>query len=340
MKTYYTLTIALLATAISQGHAGETDDMKMLKKLDSPILLRGSDTTAYRDPAVLYHDKTFYLFSTIVKTEPGGRIYLYTGVSTSRDLKSWSKPKIITPKGQHLNYASPGNVVRFGDEWVLCLQTYPKPNYRRGDGVSWGNQDARLWIMRSKDLRHWGKPELLRVKGPNVPREKMGRMIDPYLIRDKDEPRKWWCFYKQNGVSFSSSYDLKNWTYGGRTDCGENVCVLPDRGEYLLFHSPHNGIGMKRSSDLKRWRDVGKLIVLGQKDWPWAETRLTAGCVLDLRNEPTIGKYLMFFHGSGPGKKKTQDNVYANCAIGIAWSDDLAIWHWPGKPDAQKKDSF
>ncbi|MBC8373108.1 MAG: hypothetical protein H8E53_05905, partial [Planctomycetes bacterium] len=90
----------------------------------------------------------------------------------------------------------------------------------------------------------------------------------------------------------------------------------------------------------KRWRDVGKLIVLGQKDWPWAETRLTAGCVLDLRNEPTIGKYLMFFHGSGPGKKKTQDNVYANCAIGIAWSDDLAIWHWPGKPDAQKKDSF
>jgi hypothetical protein len=336
MKFNYILAIALLAAAICSAQTRETEQKEMLTQLDSTVLLRGNNKTAYRDPAVIYHDKTFYLFPTIIETEQDGRIYLYTGVSTSRDLKNWSKPKIITPKDQHLNYSSPGNVVRFGDEWVLCLQTYPKPNYKRGDGVSWGNQDARIWIMRSKDLLHWSEPELLRVKGPKVPQEKMGRMIDPYLIQDKDEPGKWWCFYKQNGVSFSSSYDLKNWTFGGRTDCGENVCVLVDRGEYLLFHSPENGIGMKRSPDLKQWRDVGKLITFGQKGWRWAETRLSAGCVLDLRKEPAIGKYLMFFHGSGPGKKKTQDNVYANCAIGIAWSDDLVTWRWPGKPAAQE----
>ena len=47
----------------------------------------------------------------------------------------------------------------------------------------------------------------------DVQREDMGRMIDPYLIRDKDEPGKWWCFYKQNGVSYSWSHDLENWTF-------------------------------------------------------------------------------------------------------------------------------
>jgi hypothetical protein len=67
--------------------------------------------------------------------------------------------------------------------------------------------------------------------------------------------------------------------------------------------------------------------------------RLTAGCVLDLRHEPEIAKYLMFFHGGGPGKTRTQDNAYANCSIGIAWSDDLITWHWPGKPAAQQDSS-
>lgn len=64
---------------------------------------------------------------------------------------------------------------------------------------------------------------------------------------------------------------------------------------------------------------------------PPAETRLTAGFVLDLRCEPRVGKYLMFFHGGGPGAKKTQDNVDANCSIGIASSADLQTWDWPAK---------
>jgi len=299
--------------------------------IKSPIVLRGDSRTAYRDPAGLYHAGTFYLFYTLVRTQADGRIYSYTAVSTSRDLQGFSAPRIITPKGQHLNFSSPGNVVRFADVWVLCLQTYPRLNYRRGDKLRWANDKARLFIMRSKDLLRWSEPELLRVKGPDATAEQMGRMIDPYLIEDKDEPGKWWCFYKQHGVSLSWSYDLANWTYFGRADSGENVCVLVDDDEYVLFHSPGNGIGVKRSKDLKQWRDVNGLITLGQQQWPWAENRITAGVVLDLRKEPRIGKYLMFFHGGGPGKKKTQDNVDANCSLGIAWSDDLKNWSWPGK---------
>ena len=36
----------------------------------------------------------------------------------------------------------------------------------------------------------------------------------------------------------------------------------------------------------------------GGHRWPWATGRLSAGFVLDLRHDPTVGKALMFFHGS------------------------------------------
>ena len=330
-KTAVSLVLGFLAYA-QVGHVNAAQERSlMLFGLESPILLEGDDTHAYRDPAVLYHDGVFHLFCTLVETDPDKRIYSYTVQTSSRDLKSWTDPKIITPKGQELNFSSPGNVIRFQDEWILCLQTYPRPDYLRGGKVVWADDNARVFIMRSRDLEDWSEPELLYVKGSDVPREEMGRMIDPYLLQDKDDPAKWWCFFKQKGVSYSWSHDLKNWTFKGHTPSGENVCVMVDEDEYVMIHSPDNGMGIMRSQDLKTWKKDKGLITLGQKNWPWAETRLTAGAVLDLREDQSFGKYVMFFHAGGPGKTKTQNNVDANCSIGIAWSDDLAKWHWPGK---------
>lgn len=320
MKRRFLLLFALLLCASRLVAAGEPID---LASIASPILFKGDAVTAYRDPAAVYHQGVFHLYFTLVRKEPDGKIWMYLAESRSRDLKSWSAPRILTPRDQRLNFSSPGNVVRFGGEWILCLQTYPRPN-----GEKYGNADSRLWIMRSRDLERWSAPELLRVKGPETPVEKMGRMIDPCLLRDKDDPGKWWCFYKQNGVSMSWSRDLKTWTYAGRTSGGENACVLVDGADYLLFHSPDNGIGIKRSVDLKTWRDEG-LLTLGQKDWDWAKGRLTAGFVLDLRNEPAIGKCIMFFHGSGPEDERTMFDNFAS--LGLAWSDDLKNWTWPGR---------
>jgi len=312
--------LLMLLTAALQAAEPPAVDFAAIK---SPIIFKGDAVTAYRDLAAVYHDGVFRLFFTMVRKEEDGNVYLYTAVSKSSDLASWTPPRILTPRDRSLNYSSPGNVVRFGQEWVLCLQTYPRPK-----GEKFGNETARIWTMRSKDLETWGRPELLRVKGPDVPQEKMGRMIDPFLLQDKDDPGKWWCFYKQNGVSMSWSRDLAAWTYAGRTGGGENPCVIVDGGEYVLFHSPGNGIGVKRSRDLKEWRDAG-LLVLGQKDWPWAKGRLTAGFVLDLRREPRIGKAVMFFHGSGPEDERSMFDNYAS--LGLAWSADLAAWDWPGK---------
>ena len=300
-----------------------------LNKLTSPILLHGDETTAYRDPAVLFHNGTFYLFFTLVETESDSKIYSYTASSISSDLIHWSKPKKLTEKNQNLDFSSPGNILHFNDEWILCLQTYPRPDYTSDQAPRYANAAARLYIMRSKNLTDWSKPEILKVKGPDIPIEDMGRMIDPFLLEDKDVPGKIWCFYKQNGVSMSYSYDLKHWTFAGHTDSGENVSVLVENGEYILFHSPSNGIGIKTSEDLKTWKDWGKLIMLDQKNWNWAKGRITAGTVLKLP-ENLQAKYLMFFHGSGP-LTESKGDFDKNASIGIAWSNDLVHWDWPGK---------
>jgi hypothetical protein len=335
-KTVLSLVLGLVGYA--EADNSTTESPSMLAELESPILIEGDAMRAYRDPAVLYHEGVFHLFCTLVETDPDKRIYSYTVQSSSKDLKSWTQPRVITPKGQDLNYSSPGNVIRFQDEWILCLQTYPRPGYTRGGKVTWADDNARVFIMRSRDLENWSDPELLYVKGPDVPREKMGRMIDPYLLQDKDDPTKWWCFFKQRGVSYSWSHDLRNWNFKGHAQSGENVCVLVDEDEYVMFHSPKNGVGIMRSQDLKHWTHDEGLITLGQKDWTWAETRLTAGAVLDLREQEGFGKYVMFFHAGGPGKRKTQNNVDAHCSIGVAWSADLKEWDWPGKGSGQRSD--
>ena len=294
----------------------------LLDQLPSPILLQGNDHLAFRDPAAIYFGNRFHLFFTLVETEsPGQWPYLYTAISTSTDLLHWTHPCKLTPRDRSLNYSSPGSIIRFQDQWCLCLQSYPRPH-----GEKYANESARLFLLRSSDLQHWSDPELLHVKGPDVPPSAMGRMIDPFLLQDKDDPAKWWCLFKQNGMSFSWSCDLQTWHFAGHHPAGENVCILREAQQYILFDSPENGIGMRFSPDLHNW-GPRTLLTLGQACWPWAQGRLTAAFVLDARHVPGVGKFLMFFHGTGPENEQILFDTHA--CIGIAWSDDLVNWQWP-----------
>src|SRR5260370_23337281 len=233
----------------------------LVANLLSTLLFAGNSKNAYRDPAAIFHGGWFYLYFTWIKTEHNGLAYSYVAWSRSHDLQHWTEPTIITPRDKNLDFGSPGDVIRYNGRWILCVQTYPRPN-----GERYGNRDSRIWTMSSQDLHHWSKPEILRVKGPDVPIAEMGMMIDPYLVRDKDISNKWWCFYKQNGISRSWSSDLKNWTYAGKTAAGENPCVIVDNDRYLLFHSPPTRIGITRSIDLENWTDEG-ILTLGQSEW-------------------------------------------------------------------------
>jgi hypothetical protein len=297
-----------------------------LEKLRSPVIFRGDSRNAYRDPMLMLQDGFFRLFFTKVEIEPDGRVFSHTAWSKSRDLVTWTEPVKFTPRNQNLNYGSPGNIVRDGDEWVLCLQTYPRPN-----GERFGNGDSRIWTMRSKDLETWGPAELLRVSGPDVAPELMGRMIDPFLLADKDVAGKWHCYYKsaRGGILRSTSLDLKSWTPAGKASGGENPCVVVDGDEYVLSYSPEdNGIGMKRSKDGVNWRDAG-ILKLGQDEWKWAAGRITAGFMLDLRSNPQVGKILMVFHGSDFRESDPRGGFDNFASIGIAWSDDFRHWSWP-----------
>ena len=305
--------LAVLALAAASAAAG----------VPEVRIFRGDDWHAYRDPAAVWHEGTFHLFFTLVETEPDGQVFSYTAQSESRDLVRWSPPRKLTPRDNAKDYSSPGNVVRDGGEWVLCLQTYPRPGNRDDGVVRYGNDNARLFTMRSRDLRTWRAPQLLKVKGPRVDEADMGRMIDPYLLKDRSGT--WWCFYKQNGASISRSDDLVTWTPAGRTDAGENVCVLEADGRYLMFHSPPNGIGLKTSCDLLHWTDEPELVTLHQADWSWARGRLTAGAVIDARRVPGVGRWLMFFHGSGP-RTEAQGDFDRNASIGLVASEDLRTW--------------
>jgi len=315
--------LVISASMLSMTGFGQPFDFKMIK---SPILFEGDYKFAYRDPAVIYHKQVFHLYFTLVERAADGGIYLFTAYSTSEDLVHWTYPRKLTPRDRNLNFSSPGNIIRFDDQWIMCLQTYPTPN-----NETWGNATSRIWVMRSDDLLSWSEPELLHVKGPDVPIEQMGRMIDPYLLEDVDEPGKWWCYYKQNGVSMSYSYDLTNWKFSGAANSGENVTVLHKDDEYLLFHSPENGIGLKRSQKPDQWGADEMLITLGQDQWPWAARRLTAATVIDLTEDKKFGKYIMFFHGASMEGAQPKYNAHNNASLGIAWSDDSINWDWPGK---------
>lgn len=289
-------------------------------KIKSPVILAGDEKTAYRDPAVHYENGRFYLFCTRVDCCEGGP-YMTTVETVSEDLVHWSEPREITPRDRAKNFSSPGNVIRTADgTYLLCLQTYCREN-----GEKYGNDRSRLWTMRSENLTDWEEPVLLRVKG-DIPDEDMGRMIDPYLIEDIREKGKWWCLYKQRGMSMSYSYDLINWVYQGHAECGENVCAVRDGDGCRIYHSPKNGIGMLRTKDMVHFEPCGELITLGQSEWPWAQGRITAGFVLDLTKNAEFGKYLMFFHGSGPEDEETMFDHHAS--IGLAWCDDMGFETW------------
>ena len=290
------------------------------REIYSSVIIKGNERFAFRDPTAYYLNGIFYCFFSMVENCDDGLQYFYIGLSKSEDLVNWTKPVRLTVKDRSKNYSSPGNIFIYNNKYYMSLQTYCTEGNPVGKVT--GNKYSRVYLMNSDDLECWSEPEILMVKG-DIPIAEMGRMIDPYVICDKDEPNKWWCFYKQpmDSVSFSYSYDLKNWTYAGTQKCGENVCVIVKDDEYWIYNSPENGIGLLKTKDLINFEE-GDLITLGQDKWDWCKDRITAGFVLDLKSEKNVGKYLMFFCGG-------DTNPYPFSAhTAIAWSDDLKKWNY------------
>lgn len=273
------------------------------------VIFSQTEKYSYRDPAAYILNGEIYLFFSLVINENDNQ-YFCVAMSRSSDFEHWSEPEILTEKDTAKNYSSPGNIIEYNGEYYLCLQTYPRPN-----GEKYGNENSRIYTIKTSDFKSWSKPEILKVKA-DIPEYKMGRMIDPYILKDNE---KFICFFKQNGVSFSESTDLKTWEFKGYTDCGENVCVVKENGEYIVFNSPENGINLLSTTDFKSFNSI-KTVYLNQEAKPWAKDRITAGFVLDISHMNIGYKYAMFYHGD------MEDNYLFGATLAVTFSNNLKIW--------------
>ena len=279
------------------------------------IIFAGNDRFAYRDPACWWHKGTYYLFFTVSEKE-NGYMFNRLALSLSHDLKSWSPPRMLTPKDLKLNFCSPGNIIEHNGEFILCFTSYPMPFPYASQ--CFADQSARLYIMRTYDFQTFSQPEKINAKG-DIPVEEEGRMIDPYILPVSGG---FYLFFKQHGVSLSISKDLMNWSYLGRTEGGENACVLPWQDRYLLVHSPATGIAFSVSKDLKQWTEYG-FTTLEQEKWPWAAGRLTAGFLMRAPQH-SAHRYILFFHAS----KDIYPETHGNATLAYALTDDLKHFYY------------
>ncbi len=248
-----------------------------------------------RDPAALVHNGKVHLWFTYY--DPKKRTW-HIGQSATEDFLSFEKIRIVSPNG----YASPGNVIRVGEEWILCYQQYRTfPHY--------------LCIARSKDLKNWSEPEKIFNTGPDNQWNIDKRTIDPLIVRWKDT---FYCYYTgstrwgrksgHNLIGVAVSKDLKQWKDASpdkpvigadrpyeQPDGNENNWVLRHEGRWFMLYSAslrHQKIAYALSDDLIHWEKKGLCNV---KAFPESSERFGAPVVLEGLGEP--GTYHMLFQG-------------------------------------------
>ncbi|MFC1614315.1 hypothetical protein ACFL5K_03370 [Gemmatimonadota bacterium] len=138
-------------------------------RVANPFLDR-APLVSSRDPALHYHQGVLRCFYTAV--DDGG---LFIDEIHSSDLLNWSEPRRLTEPG--LNFSSPGNVIRVGDRWLLCVQSYPIL-----PGEKYGSEESRLWIMSSDNLIDWSEPHQINPDGCRGTWTDSPRQIDPYML--------------------------------------------------------------------------------------------------------------------------------------------------------------
>lgn len=273
-----------------------------------------------RDPAVIFQDGRYHCFYTHIDSKRMRKgWHLALSRITSGDLLEWSAPEILldSPYG----FSSPGNAIETEEGFLLCLQSYPID-----PGEVYGNQNCRLWLMKSRNLKSFDPPVLISEEGCTASWARTRRQIDPYLVRADG---LYYVFYKTDGcLGLMKSRDGKHfeeasaapvlWPYQTPDQStAENPCIIRDGGGYRMFFAPcrkGRGIGTAWSRDLLCWESIR---YLDFPQLPWAPGGPTAPMVMDDRCR--TGKWLMFFHGDTQGEH--------GGALGLAYSDDLEHWN-------------
>ena len=83
----------------------------------------------------------------------------------------------------------------------MCYQSYCREH-----GEKFGNENCRVFFSESRDLETWSEPYPVRLKGGKSISE-LGRMIDPYLIYDRQNGL-WNCFLSRTASAVLSRATL------------------------------------------------------------------------------------------------------------------------------------
>ncbi len=143
-----------------------------LSELKNPVY--GVAGVSVRDPAALWKEGECYLFYTRQVGGWGGPECYDIGLTITRDFQTFSPEIIISPKG----YASPGNIVRVGGQWILVVQSYPWP--------------SEIALLFSADLRHWSAPHHIIPADTGPGWEASHGPIDGWLFYDQGF---WHCLW-------------------------------------------------------------------------------------------------------------------------------------------------
>ena len=287
-----------------------------------PALVRNPvwhlDDIDLRDPAVWIQDGLAHLFFTHYDFR---RRLWHVGAATTRDFITFSDIRLVSPEG----YASPGNVVRDGEHFVLCYQQYR--TFPHTLCLSW-----------SDDLVSWTAPVSVFNTGPENLWNLDGRVIDPYLVHDGE---RWFCFYTgstrwgkpsgHNLIGVATSVDLRHWEdlslerpaigvdfAWEEPDGNENNCVVRRDGRWFMLYSAslaRQRIAWAVSDDLVTWEKGGLCDVPSH---PAASSRFGAPFLIEELGEE--GTTYMIYQG---------ENAAGRMSLLILASNDLIHWREP-----------
>jgi len=287
----------------------------ILDGLRNPIF--ALDGISVRDPAAVWHEGVCYLFYT---RHIGGwqeSASWDIGMVATQDFREFAAESIITPKG----YASPGNIARANDQWVLPVQSYPWP--------------SEIALLYSDDLIEWSQPHHIIPADTGPGWDAVHGPIDGRQFRHQD---RWYCVWTNflagsdhRAFGVSASWDLQAWenlTPDGPFIDGshyypnggvENCAIIGTEGEWHFFASV--GMSPQRLAHVSAaepfaWPALTPDAEIILPRDAWCAYSQSAVFVDDWR--AVWGKYAMLYHGQqapdGPG------------TLGLALSDDL--WEW------------
>jgi len=290
-----------------------------IEVLKNPVF--AIDGVSVRDPAAIWHDGVCYLYYTRHIGGWGKAASWDIGVVATPDMREFTPERIITPRG----YASPGNVVRVGNRWVMPIQSYPWP--------------SEIALMFSDDLVNWSEPKhvIPADTGPAWGAEH--GPIDGWLFRYRE---RWHCAWvntlrgtDHRAFGIHASDDLVAWENltpdgsfidgGAYNDNGgvENCAILREGGVWHFFAS----VGMQpqhlahvAGDDPFELPPLTPETELKLPEEPWCAHSQSAVFVDDWRE--VCGRFAMIFHGLTASK--------GQATFGLAFSDDLWKWSAPG----------